>query len=117
MRIFAACAMVLFFAFNTLATDKVKASFKADKQSGQLPLSVSFNGMGENPALSYRWDFGNGNTSMLKATTATFVNPGTYIVKLVASNGVETDSSFMSIDVKPNPDLIKMYKKEPTATE
>ena len=117
MRVFTTCAICLLFAFNSMASNKVKASFKADKQTGPLPLEVSFTGMADHTGQSYKWDFGNGNTSSLKSTTAMFVNPGKYTVKLIVSNGAEIDSSFMSIDVLPNPDMINMYKKKPLATE
>jgi PKD repeat protein len=101
---------VLLAALSASATGNVKATFKADKQSGQLPLSVSFRGVDENPNVSYEWYFGNGSTSMRKETTTTFVNPGTYVVKLVVNNGVERDSSFMSIEVLPNPDMVRDYR-------
>lgn len=117
MRAFFTSLLVLPFLFIFAASENVKAGFKADKQSGPLPLSVSFEGMGETPGVNYTWDFGNGNTSMRKSTTTMFVNPGTYVVKLTVSNGVATDSSFMAIDVLPNPDVIKMFRAKPTADE
>ena len=96
MRVFASCAFSLLFAFNSMASGEVKASFKADKQSGPLPLDVSFTGMGERPGQSYKWDFGNGNTSSLKSTTAMFVNPGKYTVKfrVLSVDGHVVDTSY-----------------------
>ena len=104
-------------SLNAMASMDIKATFKADKQSGALPLSVSFKGVDENPGLSYNWDFGNGSTSMLKEPTTMYVNPGTYTVKLVVSNGVEKDTSYMSIDVLPNPSMIKTYREKVTKTD
>ncbi len=117
MRICYTSFLVLLLALPSAASENLKAGFKADKQSGPLPLSVSFEGLVETPGVNYTWDFGNGNTSMRKSTTAMFVNPGTYIVKLTVSNGAATDSSFMAIDVLPNPDVMKMFRAKPTAEE
>jgi PKD repeat protein len=104
--------VILLVSILAIASGNVKATFKADKQTGPLPLSVSFKGVDENPSVSYAWDFGNGSTSMRKEATTMFVNPGTYTVKLVVNNGVATDSSFMSIEVLPNPDMVRMYKEK-----
>ena len=107
----------MFLTLCSTASDKVKAGFKADKQSGPLPLSVLFEGLENTPGVQYNWDFGNGSTSLRKSPTTLFVNPGTYTVKLIVTNGMETDSSLMSIEVLPNPDVIKMFRAKPTAEE
>jgi PKD repeat protein len=117
MKTLSASMLILLFSINCMASDNLKAGFKADKQSGPLPLSVLFEGMDDTPGVFYSWDFGNGSTSLRKATTTMFVNPGTYTVKLTVTNGIETDSSYMSIDVLPNPDFVKMFRAKATAQD
>ncbi|PIQ15225.1 MAG: hypothetical protein COW67_09495, partial [Flavobacteriales bacterium CG18_big_fil_WC_8_21_14_2_50_32_9] len=43
-------------------------------------------------ATSWHWDFGDGDTSNAQNPTHLYSNSGTYIVKLVASDGVDVDS-------------------------
>ncbi len=50
-------------------------------------------------AESYSWDFGDGNTSTDKDPTHTYVNGGTYTVKLVAMSGCGSDSDTYQISV------------------
>lgn len=48
-------------------------------------------------ATSQKWDFGDGNTSTLKNPTHYYTNTGSYNVKLVVSNGTQSDSITKSI--------------------
>ena len=114
MRITIIVFAVLTF-LTSRANDNLKAFFTADKQQGVLPLSVSFKGMGDKPGVSYFWDFGNGNTSMRKETSAMFVNPGNYRVKLIVSDGTQSDSTIMNIQVLPNPDIIRAIRGDSPA--
>lgn len=68
------------------------ANFTANKISGCSPLTVSFTNTSTGNPTSYLWRLGNGNTSTLKDASATYVNPGTYKVVLVAINAAGTDS-------------------------
>ena len=43
-------------------------------------------------ALTYAWDFGDGNTSTLSNPTHTYASPGTYITRLTVTNGSCTNS-------------------------
>lgn len=51
----------------------VTASFTADKESGDSPLSVKFTNTSTN-AVSYKWDFGDGTSSTEKDPTHSFTN-------------------------------------------
>jgi PKD repeat protein len=48
-------------------------------------LSATFNNTSTN-ATSYLWDFGDGNSSAAASPTHTYAAPGTYAVKLTATN-------------------------------
>jgi PKD repeat protein len=109
--------IVLFFSLSLIASDNEKVKIKADKQTGYLPLTVKFDGTDENPKTAYSWDFGNGNTSNLKNPAAMFVNPGTYNIRLIVTNGVTSDSTFMSINVLPNPALVNNFSKARASSE
>jgi len=51
------------------------------------PFPVKFSSQTSGPGtLTYNWDFGNSTSSTLPATTATYVSPGTYTVKLTAQS-------------------------------
>lgn len=56
-------------------------------------------------AVTYQWDFGNGNTSNLaNPPSQTYLIPGTYIVSLIASNPLSCASvTSKSITVLPRP--------------
>lgn len=89
----------------------LNADFAPSTQSGFAPLSVTFNNLSASSAtsgassnISSVWNFGNG-TSVITSTSsvqqsATYNNPGTYTVLLVASKGECVDSSYKIINVE-----------------
>lgn len=68
-------------------TQKPTASFTADVTSGKVPLAVTFTdtSTGGLPT-SWLWDFGDGETSTVQNPTHTYVEAGSYTVKLTVSN-------------------------------
>jgi gliding motility-associated-like protein len=57
-------------------------------------LIVNFTNTSSN-SISFDWNFGNGNetnTADLSSVSNTFINPGSYTIWLVASNGLCSDS-------------------------
>ncbi len=60
-------------------------SFTLSNSTGCAPLTVSFANQSSG-AVSYLWDFGNGQSSTVSNPTFTYLNPGTYNVKLTATN-------------------------------
>jgi gliding motility-associated-like protein len=55
-------------------------------------------------ALSWKWDFGDGQTSTAKLPTHLYLAPGTYTIKLVVTGGFGcTDSVTHDVIVNPNP--------------
>ncbi|MBT5990858.1 MAG: PKD domain-containing protein [Bacteroidetes bacterium] len=82
-----------------------------------IPAAVTFtNSSTGNGTLTYRWDFGDGNTANSKDTTYTYLTSGTYNVKLVVTdqNGCSDsiiENSFVKINsikasFKPDNDSI-----------
>lgn len=72
------------------------ADISADPTQGNIPLNVTFSASGssdpENSALSYRWDFGDGDISTEAVATHTFDQEGSYSVSLTVNDG-ELDST------------------------
>lgn len=75
---------------------QLNASFLVNNASGCSPLNVQFNNTSTG-AVSYFWDFGDGNTSILTNPSDIYPNTGSYTVKLVAysANG-QADSLILS---------------------
>ncbi|MCX8483543.1 MAG: PKD domain-containing protein, partial [Crocinitomicaceae bacterium] len=85
-------AIVVFaiFNFNIL---KSQAKFTAKNTKGCTPLTVAFTDLSVG-AVSWSWDLGNGNTSVLQNPSAIYYNPGKYTVKLIATDTKGNKTTF-----------------------
>lgn len=72
---------------------QLSAGFSANKLEGCAPLVVQFRDESTGNPTSWRWDLGNGTLSFFQNPAATYFNPGTYTIKLVVSNGTQSDST------------------------
>jgi gliding motility-associated-like protein len=84
------------------------AQFSSDVNSGTAPLLVTFSNSSSN-ATSFVWSYGDGNensTINLSNVSNTFLNPGSYTVWLIASNGLCADSISSLIQVNSPADPI-----------
>ena len=84
------------------------AAFTSSKQTGTVPLTVTFTDQSTGTApFTYAWDFNNDGTrdSTSQNPSFTYQNPGTYTVKLTVTNAVGTDVETKSgyITVSPAP--------------
>ncbi|MGV8076726.1 MAG: PKD domain-containing protein [Methanosarcina sp.] len=61
-------------------------NFSASPISGNAPLNVGFTGQSTGSQISWKWYFGDGNTSTDKNPVHTFNKSGLYSVKLTANN-------------------------------
>lgn len=80
------------------------ANFSANKVAGCSPLIVSFQDASAG-ATSWSWDFGNGSSSNIKNPSTTYLTPGTYTVKLTATNAngsnTVTKTNYITVYEKP----------------
>ncbi|HVK25714.1 MAG TPA: ThuA domain-containing protein [Actinokineospora sp.] len=70
-------------------TDNLRptATMTATPVTGTAPLAVNFTASGTDPegtALTYTWDFGNGETGVGATVRHTYLDPGTYTAKVTA---------------------------------
>ena len=82
----------------------------SDVQSGNPVLDVNFTN-GSQFGTSYVWDFANGNgytSNLTDGTSTSYADPGTYIVTLIASNGLCSSVDSLEIIVLPfgDPEVI-----------
>src|SRR5215216_6563349 len=84
---------------------QLSANFTMDKIGGCVPLSVSFinQTFGASANATYRWDFGNGNTSSLQNPGAVYLDEKTYTVSLTVSDGAFTTSKTATVTVYKKP--------------
>jgi gliding motility-associated-like protein len=78
----------------------VKAAFSYTSPAGcHTPTTVNFtNQTVGTGTVSYKWDFGNGNTSIEKDPVNTYESGGVYTVKLIAANSLGCSDTL----IKPN---------------
>jgi gliding motility-associated-like protein len=88
--------LLLFILFTTTVSAQLRADFSATPTSGCPPMVVSFKDSSSGNPLSWKWDLGNGTTSILPNPIGTYFNPGTYTVKLVVKNASGSDSIIRS---------------------
>lgn len=75
---------------NFISVQGIKSDFKSNTRSGPAPLNVDFTDLSSSDSgiKAWNWDFGDGTTSTLQTPpTHTYTNPGSYTVKLTATDG------------------------------
>lgn len=90
--------------------------FSADNALGCAPETISFTDettLGDAPLVSWRWDFGDGNTSTQQNPSNTYTNPGTYtvVLEVADTNGCvhsKSVSNMITILASPNVDFTPM---------
>ncbi|MBI5218938.1 MAG: PKD domain-containing protein [Bacteroidia bacterium] len=105
-RIYLIFLFVFFFSVSLRA--QVTASFSASQTTGcgNLPLVNFFNMSTGSGSLSYVWNFGNSNTSVLQNPSTSYPNPGDYLVVLTVTNGTQSDTAAAMIHVYNIPTAI-----------
>lgn len=77
------------------------ASFTVNKSSGTVPLAVRFTDTSTDQPTAWRWDFGDGATSVLQNPTHIYTTSGTYVVRLEATNSLGSCWNTTGITVSP----------------
>jgi gliding motility-associated-like protein len=98
--------LITFLFFSHLNINaQVTADFSSNPAAGCSPLKVNFSNLSSGSGtLSYTWYLGEQQgVSTLVNPQATYINPGTYEVKLVVTNGTDKDSISSTIVVYQNP--------------
>ncbi|MGN6803745.1 MAG: PKD domain-containing protein [Ginsengibacter sp.] len=95
----------LFFGAASSVNAQLKANFNADPTAGCAPLVVQFSDSSSGNPSSWKWDLGNGTTSVLQNPSVAYFDPGTYTVKLLVKNAYGVDSiaktSFITVYSSP----------------
>jgi PKD repeat protein len=93
-------------------------AISATPTSGVRPLTVAFVGTTTvQPAVTYAWEFGDGSTGNLDEVSHTYVNAGTYTVRLTVNNpsGVRTTTTTITVSAMPPVAAIEGSPLEGTA--
>ncbi|MEZ4511563.1 MAG: PKD domain-containing protein [Chloroflexota bacterium] len=92
------------------------AEFTADVVDGQAPLLVAFTDLSHNLPAAWSWDFGDGQTSTERHPTHTYLEAGTYTVKLTASNTAGSDVAekvdYITVTPPPAPTAVFSANKQ-----
>ncbi len=90
-------AILFLLLCHAIASGQLAANFTANTVAGCSPLVIRFtDGSTGNPA-QWKWDLGNGVTSLLQNPSTTYFNPGTYNVKLVIRNASGNADSLIKL--------------------
>lgn len=76
------------------------ADFTSDLTSGYRPLSISFTDKSSGAPETWKWDFGDGNTSTIQNPVHVYSNLGDYTVTLKVNNAIGSNSIQKSNYVK-----------------
>ncbi|WP_318238897.1 PKD domain-containing protein [Methanolacinia petrolearia] len=68
------------------------ADFTSDKTSGMEPLTVKFTDNSTGNITSWKWEFGDGGTSIEQSPSHTYNDAGNYSVRLTVKNSRGTDN-------------------------
>jgi PKD repeat protein len=84
-----------------MVTSPPVASFTSDVTTGTAPLKVQFMDTSTNSPTSWKWNFGDENTSELQNPSHTYTSPGTYSVSFTATNSIgsytTTATNYMTV--------------------
>ena len=103
--ILSSCFMVLGTVLSLKSSAQLSASFTANNTSGCSPLLVNFTDHSTGNPTDWKWNLGNGASSVLQNPSVVYINPGTYTVKLVIKNTAGADSitkvQYITVYAKP----------------
>jgi PKD repeat protein len=74
----------------------LQAAFTTNPSQGIAPLTVQFNDTSIGTPTEWLWDFGDGNSSTLNNPVHIYTQTGNYIVKLIVSNNIDSNTTVIS---------------------
>lgn len=102
-----ALRLALFVAlclFQKASVAQVFADFSVSASGGCSPMAVTFTNLStQGTNIRYSWDFGNGNTSVLKNPSAIYIDEKTYNITLTVTDGTQTATRTKTITVFKKP--------------
>jgi len=91
---------------TTLATAVLPVSaFTADNSNPPLKSAVKFSNQSTGVDMDYLWDYGDGATSETTNGIHEYDLPGTYLVKLISTNCIGSDTATLAITVQDPPSI------------
>jgi PKD repeat protein len=84
---------------STPVTPPVSAAFDASTQTSQIGQTVTFTDTSTGSPTSWSWSFGDGATSNVRNPVHAYAGPGTFTVRLTASNAVSSATATKQITV------------------
>ena len=106
MRVNRILFLLLAAVFLTVKLNaQLYADFAMDKTGGCSPVTINFTNLtnGASANAKYSWDFGNGNMSSLKNSSAIYLQEKTYSVTLTVTDGSQTSTRTKTITVYKKP--------------
>ncbi len=73
---------------QTISQKSLEAKFTADITQGSAPLTVQFTDQSTGNPISWKWTFGDGDSSLIQIPTHIYQSEGLYTVKLTISDGI-----------------------------
>lgn len=105
--IFLASLAVLAVVAAGCGASAPEADFTATPVNGEAPLTVTFTDASANEPTSWRWDFGDGETSTEQSPSHEYALAGEYTVSLTATNDEGSDDvikqGLITVTPPPNP--------------
>lgn len=91
--------------YGGICTAQLKPGFTISNTGGCSPLPVIFTNTtsGASSAVTYSWDFGNGNRSSLKDPAAVFADAKMYTITLTVTDSNKSSSATQTVMVYPKP--------------
>ncbi len=83
-------------AVSAASSNVPVADFSASSRMSEAPLTAKFTDLSTGSPAQWLWDFGDGGTSTAQNPEHTYSTPGTYTVKLTASNAYGSDAEVKS---------------------
>ncbi len=99
------CAIFFIFSGAVSATSPLVANFTANTTNCSAPASVQFNDTSTGNPTSWKWNFGDGNSSTLKNPVHNYIKTGNFSVSLNVTNfgGSSYLSMFNFINIYSSP--------------
>ncbi len=106
------------FTLNEPSSSELAASFTTDPTSlsGIAPLTVAFDGSFSSGAVSYSWEFGDGETSNESRTEHIFAAAGTYTSTLTVTDsqgGIDSKSVIVTVNDPSDSELTAFFITDP----